>query len=228
MCRSVRSATCRACPTRGQDVHGQRGPRGHQGLLRQPVLRRTDRPSATCRRRRRCPGRAGQGWAELTVGQAARVRVQLVDAKTRQAGLRRRRAADGSRATSRARRSGRRTHRGKTVAACRRHRAPGLPLPAREHGGSTAGVVARPVDGCARRPGARDLGLRRGQPDGWFPDLRLRDAAHRPAGRDGGPRVRPWGTSPVPVGSDHTVTVTAGGTRPDHGTGFLALYTLAP
>ncbi|GAB3873524.1 hypothetical protein [Terrabacter terrigena] len=37
-----------------------------------------------------------------------------------------------------------------------------------------------------------------------------------------------WGTTALPAGSRLRVTLSARGTRPDHGSGFVAVYALAP
>ncbi|MER7073108.1 hypothetical protein [Terrabacter sp. NPDC000476] len=47
-------------------------------------------------------------------------------------------------------------------------------------------------------------------------------------GSDGGRSLGSWGTDPVPAGSTGTLALAAEGQRPDHGTAFLAVYTLIP
>ncbi|GAA5016627.1 hypothetical protein GCM10023258_02320 [Terrabacter aeriphilus] len=47
-------------------------------------------------------------------------------------------------------------------------------------------------------------------------------------GSDQGRGLGSWGTTPVPAGSTGTLALAAEGSRPDHGTSFLALYTLIP
>ena len=173
------------------------------------------------------PGEPGQGWSELTVGKAARVRVQLVDAKTHEPA-----SVSGAQLTGAVYEQGEqvpvRDASGTTVVS----------LPAVvEHQGypyELVSLTSRPLSAW------QDLttGVGAGQSlvtwgsagkdlTGTGTDGSGMRLTGLPDGTEGH-GYGSWGTSPVPDGSRPTVTVTAGAKRPDHGIGFLALYARTP
>ncbi|HSU74474.1 MAG TPA: hypothetical protein VLI66_06005 [Terrabacter sp.] len=171
------------------------------------------------------PGEPGQGWKELTVGKTARVRVQLVDARTNRPA-----AVDGVQLAGAVYEQGAqwpvKDASGKTVAS--------LPVVVEQQGyryelgGVTTAPLASWRDLTSGVPAGIGL-FTWGSAGGDFPGSGSSESGIRLTGLPGGADVRPygsWGTAPAPDGSDHTVTVTTVGKRPDHGTGFLALYTL--
>jgi hypothetical protein len=172
------------------------------------------------------PGEPGQGWSELTVGQDASLRVQLVDAKTMKPASvdgavltgavydlgEQQLVKDGSGAPVAAlptvleHQGYRYTLKGVNVAPLRSWRdlTVGLPSgPAMVSWGSAGKDLTG--GGSGDEPGMRLTGLRDGvQGAGWGAIL----------------------TQPVPADSAPRLTLSATGTRPDHGAGFLAVYTL--
>ncbi|WP_343994381.1 hypothetical protein, partial [Terrabacter terrae] len=173
------------------------------------------------------PGEPGQGWKELTVGRTARVRVQLLEAKTSKPA-----AVEGAQLAGAVYEQGSqqpvRDASGKTVAS--------LPQVV-EHQGyryELAGLTTAPLaswhDLTTVVPAGQALVTWGSAGDHLAGDSGTSESGTRLTGLSEGTEGHgygSWGTSPVPRGSAHTVTVTAGRKRPDHGTGFLALYTLA-
>ena len=170
-------------------------------------------------------GEPGQGWKELTVGKAARVRVQLVDAKTNRPA-----SVDGVQLAGGVYELGSQQPvmdaSGRTVAS--------LPLVVEhqgyryELGGLTTAPLASWHDLTSGVPAGMAL-FTWGSVGDNLPTSGTSESGTRLSGLPDGAEVRPygsWGTDPAPAGSDHTVTVTTVGKRPAHGTGFLALYTL--
>ncbi|HET9633410.1 MAG TPA: hypothetical protein VFP73_13490 [Terrabacter sp.] len=172
------------------------------------------------------PGEPGQGWTELTVGRSARLRVQLVDAKTSKPA-----SVEGAQLTGAVYEQGRQQpvvdSTGRTVAS--------LPDVV-EHQGyryELIGIEAAPLaswhDLTTGVPAGMALVTWGSAGDNLTGSSATADSGTRLTGLPSGTEGHgygSWGTSPVPDGSDHTVTVTTVGPRPDHGTGFLALYTL--
>jgi len=189
------------------------------------------------------PGEPGQGWTELTVGGTASVRIQLVDAKTRKPA-----SVEGAQLTGAVYELGQQQpvqdEAGRTLAALptvvehqgyRYHLAgvatgplasgtlPELGVPTSVYSGvavpqgpflvSWGSVGSDVPDGTGAGTGSAETsGLRL---DG------LRDGGE---GRSYGT----WGTTPVPAGSTRSMRLVAEGTRPDHGTAFIVVYTPEP
>ncbi|MEW1952214.1 hypothetical protein [Terrabacter sp. NPDC080008] len=171
------------------------------------------------------PGEPGQGWDALTVGKAARLRVRLVDAKTMRPAT-----VEGVQLSGAVYELGSeqpvRDPSGKTVAS--------LPDVV-EHQGyryELIGLQAEPLASWHDLTSGVPAGISLftwGSAGGDLPGSGTAESGIRLSGLPSGAEVRPygsWGTAPAPDGSDHTVTVTTVGKRPDQGTGFLALYRL--
>jgi len=172
------------------------------------------------------PGEPGQGWTELTVGRSARLRVQLVDARTSKPA-----AVEGAQLTGAVYEQGSQQAvvdgAGRTVAS--------LPVVIEHQGyryelvSMTSSPLSSWRDLTTGVPAGMALVTWGSVGDDLAGSSSTADAGMRLTGLPDGTEGHgygSWGTSPVPVGSDHTVTVTAGGKRPGHGTGFLALYRL--
>jgi hypothetical protein len=172
------------------------------------------------------PGEPGQGWTELTVGRAASVRIQLVDAKTNQPV-----SVEGAQLTGAVYELGQTTpvrdETGRVV----------VDLPtAREHAGYTyrlAATASGPVS-----PGENEVQI--GAPArGPFlvtsgtavtGSPRRDPAFYRVDGLVGEPSQTQEGgseTTPQPSGDGRPLRLeVAEGSAPLHGTGFIAIYTL--
>ncbi|MCU1538615.1 MAG: hypothetical protein JWP82_2966 [Humibacillus sp.] len=174
------------------------------------------------------PGEPGQGWSELTVGRDARVRVQLVDATTRKPA-----SVDGAQITGAVYELGEQQlitdTAGATVAALPRvleHQGYRYTLkslnsaPLRTWKDLTFGVPAGPSLLTWGSAGGNLTGSGAGDGSG----MRL-------TGLRDGDQGAGWGsysTQPVPADSTPRVTLSAVGTKPGHGSGFVAVYSLEP
>lgn len=198
-------------------LEGTRGVFGTQCSANRPTER--DLPGGGI------PGEPGQGWTELTVGQTARLRVQLVDAKTMKPA-----AVNGVQLTGAVYELGPQSlvsdASGQAVAA--------VPETVERQG------YRYVLKSIASAPLKSWQDATQGLPVG--PDLVTWGSAGkdlvggpslgsglRATGLPGGTEERGygvWGTTPVPADSTPRFTVSAQGPRPVHGTGFVAVYTL--
>ncbi|MFC7596107.1 hypothetical protein ACFQU3_12360 [Terrabacter sp. GCM10028922] len=172
------------------------------------------------------PGEPGQGWTELTVGQAARVRVQLVDAKTNKPA-----SVDGAQLTGAVYELGSQTTvkdlSGTPVTALPhvvehqgyRYRLERLSTsPLRSGRLSPTGAPAGPAVVLWGSAGDTVLATTPGSPSSLRLDGLRNTGESRPVGS--------WGPTPVPAGSARTLSLVAEGPRPNSGTAFIAVYTL--
>lgn len=174
------------------------------------------------------PGDPGRGWSGLVVGRDAAVRIRIVDAKTNAPA-----SVDGAQLTGAVYELGPeqaiKDDAGRTVAALPetiehqgyRYRITSsttVPLTAWQD--LTQGAPASPAMVTWGSAG-ENLVTKPGDPEPA--GLRISGLPGGAEGRDYGS----WGTSPIPEGSTPRFTVSATGARPDHGSGFVAVYRLA-
>jgi hypothetical protein len=172
------------------------------------------------------PGEPGQGWTELTVGRAASVSIQLVDAKTNQPA-----SVDGAQLTGAVYELGSQTTvkdlSGTPVAALPhivehqgyRYRLERLSTsPLRSGRLSPTGAPAGPAVVLWGSAGDTVLATTPGSPSSLRLDGLRNTGESRPVGS--------WGPTPVPAGSARTLSLVAEGPRPNSGTAFIAVYTL--